>query len=361
MFTSTDHAYMARALQLAARGLHTTMPNPRVGCLIVKDGKVVGEGWHQRAGGPHAEIHALDQAGASARGATVYVTLEPCSHHGRTPPCSDALIQAGVARVVAATGDPNPKVSGEGLGRMTAQGVVVECGLMESQARDLNPGFFSRMQRGRPWLRSKIAASLDGATALENGVSRWITGPAARVDGQHWRARASAVLTGIGTILADDPQLTVRELQVPFQPLRVIVDSRLRTPPSAKILQGGGVLIVCCDDRLPQAQALRESGAEIVALPGADGRVDVAALLGELARAEINELHVEAGETLNGYLLNLGLIDELLLYFAPTLLGNFSARMFGFPALTEMAQRIDLEIQAMDRVGEDIRIRAWPR
>jgi diaminohydroxyphosphoribosylaminopyrimidine deaminase/5-amino-6-(5-phosphoribosylamino)uracil reductase len=361
MFSAADHLFMSRALQLAARGLYTTMPNPRVGCVVVRDGKIVGEGWHERAGGPHAEVRALEHAGTAARRATVYVTLEPCSHYGRTPPCAEALIAAGVARVVTAMRDPNPRVAGSGLARLQEHGIEVACGLMEAQARDLNCGFVSRMERGRPWLRSKIAASLDGATALRNGRSQWITGAAARRDGQRWRARACAILTGVGTVLADDPQLTVRELELPRQPLRVVVDSELRMPPSARILRGGDVLIACRDDSLPHAEALRAAGAELVALPGAAGRVDLPALLTLLAQREVNEVHVESGSRLNGALLRLGLIDELLLYLAPTLLGATARRMFDVPELTAMEQGRALDILDLDRVGPDIRIRARPR
>jgi diaminohydroxyphosphoribosylaminopyrimidine deaminase/5-amino-6-(5-phosphoribosylamino)uracil reductase len=364
-FSAADHQHMARALQLAARGLNSTTPNPRVGCVIVQDGAIVGEGWHERSGEPHAEVHALRQAGELAGGATAYVTLEPCSHHGRTPPCADALIAAGVARVVAAMSDPNPRVSGSGLALLQAQGIEVAVGLMEPQARDLNPGFICRMERSRPWVRAKIAASLDGRTALENGVSQWISGDAARNDVQRWRARSCAILTGIGTVLADNPRLNVRGLDndpgVGRQPLRVIVDSSLRTPPAATILQGGGVLVVCCDDSIPQAVPLRAAGAEVLALPDTEGAVNLPGLLAELARRGINELHVEAGAKLNGELLRLKLIDELLFYFAPTLLGASARGMFDFPALTEMAQRVDLDILALDRVGQDIRIRARPR
>ena len=243
---AADSQWMARALQLAERGLYTTSPNPRVGCLLVKDGQVIGEGWHERAGEPHAEVHALRAAGKSAYGATAYVTLEPCSHHGRTPPCADALIAAGISRVVIAVQDPNPKVAGKGIAQLRAAGIQVECGLMETSARELNVGFFSRMTRGLPWVRSKIAASLDGRTGLANGTSQWITGEAARRDAQHWRARSCAVLTGIGTVLADDPQLNVRggdAAAVVRQPLRVVLDSELRMAPAAKMMQGAGGLI----------------------------------------------------------------------------------------------------------------------
>jgi diaminohydroxyphosphoribosylaminopyrimidine deaminase/5-amino-6-(5-phosphoribosylamino)uracil reductase len=360
MFSASDHQHMAQALRLAERGLYTTSPNPRVGCVIVKDGTVVGEGWHARAGQAHAEVHALQQAGNRACGATAYVTLEPCSHHGRTPPCADALIAAGVSRVVAAMCDPNPRVAGSGLARLQAVGIDVASGLMEAQARDLNPGFISRMERQRPWVRSKIAASLDGGTALENGVSQWITGAAARQDVQHWRARACAVLTGIGTVLADDPQMNVRDIDTGRAPLRVVLDSQLRLPPDARILQGGNVMIVCGNDRVPQADALRQAGAEILALPRDDGLTDLAAFLQALAQREINELHVEAGPCVNGDLLRAGLIDEFLFYLAPTLLGSAARGLFDFPALTKMSQRTDLDILALDKVGPDIRVRARP-
>jgi diaminohydroxyphosphoribosylaminopyrimidine deaminase/5-amino-6-(5-phosphoribosylamino)uracil reductase len=312
----------------------------------------------------------LRQAGELALGATAYVTLEPCSHYGRTPPCADALIAAGVARVVAAMPDPNPMVAGSGLALLRAQGIDVAVGLMETQARDLNPGFICRMERGRPWVRTKIAASLDGGTALENGVSQWITGEAARHDVQIWRARACAILTGIGTVLADNPRLNVRAPEIDQgatsggalrQPLRVIVDSSLRTPPAATILQEGVVLVVCRDDSIPRAIPLRAAGAELLALPGAEGGVNLPALLAELARRGINELHVEAGAKLNGELLRRKLIDELLLFFAATLLGASARGMFDFPALTDMAQRVDLDILALDRIGQDIRVRARPR
>lgn len=360
VFSASDHLHMAHALRLAARGLYTTSPNPRVGCVIVREGQVVGEGWHERAGEPHAEVHALRDAAERARGATAYVTLEPCSHYGRTPPCAGALVNAGIERVVAAMQDPNPLVAGKGLALLQAQGIAVASGLMEPQACDLNPGFISRMERQRPWVRAKIAASLDGRTALENGVSQWISGEAARRDGQHWRARACAILTGVGTVLADDPRLNVREPDIGRQPLRVIVDSRLRMPATATILQGGA-LIACCDDRFPQAAPLRAAGAELLVLPGAEGRVDLSALLTELGRRNINELHVEAGAKLTGELLRLERVDELLLYFAPTLLGSSARGMFEFPPFTEMSQRIDLDILEVNHVGQDIRLRARPR
>jgi len=361
MFSAADHAFMAHALRLAEHGIYTTTPNPRVGCVIVKDGQVAGQGWHMRAGEPHAEVLALRRAGDAARGATAYVTLEPCSHHGRTPPCAEALVAAGVARVVAALPDPNPKVAGAGIARLQASGIAVDCGLLEAQARELNSGFISRMERGRPWLRLKIAASLDGATALQNGASQWITGESARRDVQHWRARSCAILTGIGTVLADDPQLNVRELDIGRQPLRVVVDSRLRLPSAAKILQGGRVLVACLDDNTPHGARLCDAGAELLALPGTNGMVDLSALLQELARREINEVQVEAGATLNGALLQAKLVDELLFYFAPTLLGANARGMFDFPEFTAMNQRIDLDILSLDRIGNDLRLRARPK
>jgi len=356
-FSAADHLHMAQALRLADRGLYTTTPNPRVGCVIVNDGKVVGEGWHERAGQAHAEVHALQQAGDKAKGATVYVTLEPCSHHGRTPPCADALINAGVARVVAAMQDPNPKVSGSGMALLQAHGIEIAVGLMQAQARELNIGFISRMERSRPWVRSKIAASLDGKTALANGTSQWITSDAARLDVQRWRARSCAILTGVGTVLADDPQHNVRSLDIGRQPLRIILDSRCRMSPAARILQGGA-LVVCASIEKNNAAALRNAGAEVIALPDAKGRVDFAALMQELARREINELHVEAGYKLSGSLLSAGFTDELLLYMAPTLMGNAAMGMFELPVFTDMNQAVSLTIQQLDFVGQDIRVRA---
>ena len=300
---------------------------------------------------------ALQQAGDKAKGATVYVTLEPCSHHGRTPPCADALINAGVARVVAAMQDPNPKVSGSGMARLQAHGIEIAVGLMQPQARELNIGFISRMERNRPWVRSKMAASLDGKTALANGTSQWITADAARLDVQRWRARSCAILTGVGTVLADDPQLNVRTLDIGRQPLRVILDSRCRMSPAARILQGGA-LVVCARMEENNAAALRNAGAEVIALPDANGRVDFAALMQELAGRGINELHVEAGYKLSGSLLAEGMIDELLLYMAPTLMGNAAMGMFELPVFTEMNQAVSLTIQQLDFVGQDIRVRA---
>jgi diaminohydroxyphosphoribosylaminopyrimidine deaminase/5-amino-6-(5-phosphoribosylamino)uracil reductase len=360
MDSAADDKFMARALQLAQRGLYTATPNPRVGCVIVRDGAVVGEGWHERAGGPHAEISALQAAGPRARGATAYVSLEPCHHHGRTPPCDEALVAAGVARVVAAMRDPDPRTAGQGMERIKRAGIEVATGVLEDEAREINIGFVSRLTRGRPWTRMKIAASLDGKTALNNGKSQWITGEAARRDGHHWRARACAVLTGIGTVRDDDPQLTVREVATPRQPLRVVVDSRLETPLAARILAGGGVLVACAVEDKTKIGQLREQGAEVIVMPdlsnAAARKVDLPALMQELGRRAINELHVEAGYKLNGSLLGAGCVDELLLYLAPCLLGDRARGMADLPELADLGGRRALRISEMRALGGDIRI-----
>ena len=361
MFTADDHRFMSQALRLAEQGMYSTMPNPRVGCVIVKDGIVIGEGAHLRAGKAHAEIYALQQAGDKASGADIYVTLEPCSHHGRTPPCADDLVKAGVKRIVAAMRDPNPQVAGNGLARLAEHGIEVANGLMEIQARELNPGFISRMTRGLPYVRSKIAASLDGRTALANGTSQWITGAAARQDVQHWRARSSAIMTGVGTVLADDPQLNVRDLEIPRQPLRIIVDSQLRLSPQARILRGGNALVAYASDPENKMAALQQTGAELLELPDDAGQVCLKSLLAALAQREINELMVEAGQGLNGALQELGLIDEYLFYYAPVLMGSEARGMFAMPALTEMSQRSELEILDLRAIGDDMRLRARPR
>jgi diaminohydroxyphosphoribosylaminopyrimidine deaminase/5-amino-6-(5-phosphoribosylamino)uracil reductase len=360
MFSAADHEHMAQALRLAEKGLYTTTPNPRVGCVIVRDGKVVGSGWHERAGEPHAEIHALAQAGGSAQGATAYVTLEPCSHHGRTPPCAEALIKAGVSRVVVAMVDPNPQVAGEGLAQLQQAGIRTDIGLLEKEAHDLNPGFVSRMICGRPWLRLKIAASLDGKTALNNGVSQWITGADARRDAHRLRARSCAVLTGIGTVLADDPSLNVREVETARQPLRVVVDSGLRMPPTAKMLLGEDVLVVTASGDQVKAERLREAGAEVLMLPPLEGRVDLVRMLDELGKRGVNEITVEAGRGLNGALVRQGLVDEFVIYFAPLLLGDRARGMFDLPELVEMGARRELRIADVAMVGRDVRIRALP-
>jgi diaminohydroxyphosphoribosylaminopyrimidine deaminase/5-amino-6-(5-phosphoribosylamino)uracil reductase len=362
LFSSLDHVHMARALRLAERGLFTTTPNPRVGCVLAQGDRIVGEGWHVRAGEPHAEVHALRMAGELARGATAYVTLEPCSHHGRTPPCANALIDAGVGRVVAAMRDPNPQVAGGGLHLLTLAGVAAQVGLLEAQARELNPGFISRMERGRPWVRVKSAASLDGRTALANGVSQWITGDAARTDVQRWRARACAVLTGVGTILADNPRMNVRGIATPRQPLRVIVDSHLRTPVHSAILAGGKVLIACLADALAARGPLERAGAEVIGLPGdGEGRVDLRALLEALARRGINEVHVEAGARLHGALLRDGLVDEWVAYQAPLVFGDGARGLFGLPELTDMSQRYAFRLMDQRQVGQDQRLILRPQ
>lgn len=360
-FSAVDHGMMARALQLAERGLWTTSPNPRVGCVLELAGQVVGEGWHEKAGEPHAEVHALRAAGDRARGATAYVTLEPCSHTGRTPPCAEALIAAGVSRVVAAMTDPNPLVAGQGLAMLRTAGIDTASGLLENEARELNIGFVSRMTRGRPWLRLKAAASLDGKTALNNGVSQWITGPEARRDGQRWRARVCAILTGIGTVRDDDPQLNVRDVETPRQPLRVVVDSRLETPLTARILQGGPVLIAGAIENAEKSALLRSTGAEVLILPNAAGKVELKDLLAALGRRGINEVHAEAGFKLNGSLLREGLVDELLLYLAPCLIGHAASGLFNLPELATLDGKRLLQIRDLRQIGEDIRLIARPR
>ena len=353
---------MVRALELARLGLATTDPNPRVGCVIVAGTRVVGEGWHRRAGGPHAEAIALEAAGAAARGATAYVTLEPCSHHGRTPPCADALVEAGIRRVVYAMRDPNPRVDGGGIARLEAAGIAVEGGVLEREALELNPGFVSRMTRGRPWVTVKLAASLDGGTALPGGESRWITGEAAREDVQRLRARASAVMTGSGTVIADDPRLDVRLPDTERQPLRVILDTRLRTPPGARILAPPGqVLILCSVEEPARAAALRAAGAEVLAVGASGGGVDLEAALAALAGRQVNELLVECGAGLAGALLAAGLVDELLLYLAPTLLGRGARPLAALEAPASMADRLQFTIVERQDVGGDLLLRLRPR
>ncbi len=348
-FSALDQAMMRRALGLAEKGMFTATPNPRVGCVLVKGDKVVGQGWHEKTGGPHAEARALLQASAAAKGATAYVTLEPCNHHGKTPPCAEALIQAKVVRVVAAMRDPNP-ASKKGGDALAAAGIDFEHGLLEEEARELNIGFVSRMTRGRPWVRMKIAATLDGRTALSNGVSQWITGEPARKDGHRWRARACAILTGAGTIRADDPQLTVRDVDTPRQPLRVIADSHLETPPGARILQGDKVLIFAA------REGAAPPNAEVVVLPNPQGKVELKKMLEELARRGINELHVEGGFKLNGSLVREGCVDEFLIYLNPSLLGDSAQGMVNLAEVTSLDQRVALKLRSVERVGDDIRI-----
>jgi diaminohydroxyphosphoribosylaminopyrimidine deaminase / 5-amino-6-(5-phosphoribosylamino)uracil reductase len=384
-FSTTDHVMMARALRLAERGLFTTQPNPRVGCVIAHGDEIIGEGWHQRAGEPHAEVFALRAAGERARGASAYVTLEPCSHHGRTPPCADALIEAGIARVVFASEDPNPKVAGAGIRRLREAGIIVEAGLMRDAAGQLNRGFFSRFERGRPWVRVKLAMSLDGRTGLASGESKWITGESARADVQRWRARSSAILTGAGTARADDPRLTVRiegavhgapsdrhpaspsavardapvvAQAQPFRPVRVVLDARLESlQPGAHLLDGSTPTLVLHAPGARPSDA-RYTQVELAAVQcDAQRRIDLDAALRLLAARGVNELQVEAGPTLCGALFERGLVDELLLYVAPTVLGDTARPLLQLPALTGMTGRWPLRLLDQRRVGEDLRMR----
>lgn len=357
-FTPNDHLFMTQALRLAEQGLYTSMPNPRVGCVIVNDGVVVGRGAHLKAGTPHAEVHALTQAGVEANGATAYVTLEPCSHHGRTPPCAEALINAGIIKVVIAMQDPNPLVSGQGIASLQAAGITVLTDLMAQQASDLNAGFIARMANSKPLVRSKIAASLDGKTALSNGVSQWITGAAARSDVQHWRARSCAVMTGIGTVLKDNPGLTVRELDIGRQPISVIVDSRLRIPLEAKLLKNEQVLIAFASDPEHKAEKLTAMGISLLCIPNDEGKVCLKRLLGHLASNEVNELMVEGGDGLNGALMALKLIDELVIYYAPKLMGSDAKGMFALPPLQTMQEAVSLDVIEVRQFGSDIRVLA---
>ncbi|MFW2372106.1 MAG: bifunctional diaminohydroxyphosphoribosylaminopyrimidine deaminase/5-amino-6-(5-phosphoribosylamino)uracil reductase RibD [Gammaproteobacteria bacterium] len=358
--------YMAWALQLAAQGLYTTQPNPRVGCVLVKHKQIIAEGWHRKAGEAHAEIHALNQAGNRAKGATAYVTLEPCSHHGRTPPCADALVDAGVSRVVIAMEDPNPQVSGQGVARLREAGIEVITGVLEAQARELNPGFIKRMSSGLPYVRVKLAMSLDGRTAMASGESQWITGSAARKDVQKLRARSSAILTGIATIRADDPSLNVRmtaeELGLdipPHQPMRVILDSQLSCPHDAKLFSLPGQTVILTSHPEPLTEDFPR--AEVVQLKQSEGRVDLHAAMQWLATQEINEVHVEAGSVLCGALLESGLVDELVIYMAPHLMGNQAKGLFHLPDIQSMERRLELDIKDIRMVGQDVRITALPK
>lgn len=363
-----DRELMARAIRLAERGLYTTGANPRVGCVLACDGQVVGEGWHVRAGEGHAEVNALRQAGEQARGATAYVTLEPCSHFGRTPPCADALVAAGVSRVVAAMQDPNPQVAGRGLERLRQAGIEVLCGVLESEARELNPGFIKRMQQGLPWVRLKLAMSMDGRTAMANGDSQWITGPQARADVQRLRARSGAIISGADSVLLDDSALTVRvaELGLPAgearaaaasQPLRVLVDGRLRVPLDRRLFRESGPVLVACSDSRRRDDEYRQQQVELLALPAAAGRVDLPALLAELARRGCNEVLVESGAALAGAFWRLGLVDELVVYMAPRLLGSQARPLLQLP-FDSMSEAVDLQITDLRAVGNDWRITA---
>ena len=367
MADAIDHEHMSHALRLAANGLHDTAPNPTVGCVLVGGGRVVGTGWTAPAGGPHAEVVALTAAGAAARGATAYVTLEPCCHTGRTGPCTKALIEAGVARVVYAGHDPNPRVNGGGARQLVAAGVAVEGGVMERSAEPLNRGFFTRMRTGLPYVRSKLAVSLDGRTALANGTSKWITSAAARADVHRWRARSSAVLTGSGTVVDDDPSLDARRNEAGIdgaigikQPLRVIVDAKLKMPPRAKTLSLPGEVLVLTTRTLddPAVEALRKAGARVDRVAGNAEHCDLRAVIEHLGKLEINDVWVEAGAGFNGALLQEGLIDELIIYMAPRLLGDSARGMFSVPALESLAAGWQLDFDDIRRVGADLRITA---
>jgi diaminohydroxyphosphoribosylaminopyrimidine deaminase/5-amino-6-(5-phosphoribosylamino)uracil reductase len=360
-FTATDHAHMAEALRLAERGLFTTDPNPRVGCVLAHGDAVVGRGFHERAGAPHAEAHALREAGHRARGATAYVTLEPCAHHGRTPPCADALLAAGVARVVAAVGDPFHAVDGRGFERLRAAGIAVTLGLLEGPAREINRGFLMRVEHGRPWVRVKLAMSLDGRTALADGRSQWITGEAARADNMHWRARSSAIMTGIGTVLADDPHLTVRLPgdEAFAAPLRVVLDSRLRVPAAARVLDGAAPTLVAC---APECVAGSHGvdAARVLSVPHHATGLGLAVLLAELAQRGVNEVHVEAGSTLAGAFAHAGLVDEVLLYVNPSFLGDDARPLLALPPLRALADRARWSIHDLRQVGADLRLLLRP-
>ena len=359
-FSAFDYECMASALQLARMGLESTHPNPRVGCVITREGRVVGKGWHKRAGEGHAEINALNNAGDKAAGGTAYVTLEPCSHVGRTPPCVDALIKAKVTRVIFAIDDPNPDVNGSGHQRLQQAGIEVQSGLMVKEAEELNAGFLKRMRRGLPWVRIKLAQSMDGHIALANGSSQWISGPGSRADVQNWRARSDAILTGIGTVLADDPSLNVRKNEAARQPARIILDSHWRTPVNARLLALPGQVLIAGLEENPVPDDLRNSAADCVGLPSSTGRVDLKAVLHELAVRGINEVQVEAGATLCGSLMQQGLVDELLIYQAPVILGGGAVSPFALPRLDNMDDRVHLEWVDSRYIGKDLCLRLKP-
>lgn len=358
MYTAADHVFMSHALQLAEKGLYTTTPNPRVGCVIVKDERIIASGWHEKAGLPHAEINALNEAGEAARGATAYVTLEPCNHYGLTPPCANALIEAGVAKVIMAMEDPNPLVAGQGRRRLEQAGITVQSGLLETQARALNKGFISRMTRKRPWVRVKIAASMDGKTALQNGASQWITGEAARKDGHRWRAQSCAILTGIGTIKSDNPQLNVRYIETTRQPKKIVLDSQLSIPLDVALLQGESVILFTANDQnSTKISQLTQLGVQVITLPASDGRIDLKKMLMLLATDfAMNEILVEAGSNLSGALLDANLVDEIIFYLAPYLLGHDAQSMFKFSQLDTLDQKKAFSIEDVRKLGQDIRI-----
>ena len=357
IFSRFDHFCMAEALRLAGKGLFTTHPNPAVGCVIADKEQVLGQGWHEFCGGPHAETLALNDAGAAANGSTAYVTLEPCSHHGHTPPCVEALLQAGIARIVIAAMDPNPLVNGQGMERLRSAGLLVETGLMVAAAESLNAGFFKRMRDGVPWVRVKVATSLDGRTALRNGDSKWISSEASRRDVQLWRARSSAILTGIGTVLADDPSMDIRLEGCTRQALRVVADSRWRLPPASRILADPATVLIAGDQNLPIPKTLSDTGVKCLSLPVRDSKIELRALLSALARLEVNEVQVEAGAALCGALLNDGLVDEILIYQAPVLLGDGGPGPFALGPLESMSKRTHLRLLESVPIGEDLRLR----
>jgi len=362
-FSANDNEFMSRAIRLAKKGLYTTHPNPRVGCVITKDNTIVGEGWHKKSGEAHAEINALNQAGKLAQGAIAYVTLEPCCHTGKTPPCTTSLIKAGITRVVAAMQDPHEKVAGKGFEILQAAGIEVKVGLLEQQAQCLNPGFIKRMQHGRPFVRIKMAMSVDGRTAMASGESQWITSESARNDVQHWRAQSSAMLTGIGTILSDNPSLTVRqnnesldELAID-QPLCVILDSHLQLPVDAKVIQRPGKILVFTNSTEQQkVVSLEEVGVQVVHVNKSVNGLDLDQILAHLASIEINEVMIEAGATLAGSFIESGLVDELIIYMAPVLMGDQARALFHLPIIEKMSQKIQLNIKEIRQFGEDIRI-----
>jgi len=363
---SLDHTFMARAIQLAAKGLYTTQPNPRVGCVIVLNNEIVGEGFHKQAGGPHAEVHALKQAGSKAKNATAYVSLEPCSHQGKTPPCSDALIDAGISRVVCAIQDPNPLVAGQGIKKLQDAGISVDCGILEADAEALNPGFIKRMKTGLPFVRVKLAMSLDGRTAMSSGESKWITGEAARNDVQRMRARSSAVLTGSGTVLADDPSMIVRISETelgspiePHQPLRAIIDGQLKISSDSNIFKQPGECIVFT--AVDESQSKNFSAANVVTLSDTTGKVDLNKMMQYLAEQQVNEVHVEAGSELCGALLGLQLVDEIVIYMAPHIMGDSAKGLFHLPGIEAMSQRINLDIKEIRQIGKDWRITVLPQ
>jgi len=360
-FTQADHEFMAQAFRLAEKGLYSTDPNPRVGCVIVKNDKIIGEGWHQKAGEAHAEVNALNEAGNDAKGATAYVTLEPCCHQGKTPPCTDALIKAGIHRVVAAMQDPHDKVAGKGLKLLQASGIDTQVALMQAQAEALNPGFIKRMKSGRPFVRAKLAMSVDGRTAMASGESKWITSDAARADVQHWRARSSVIMTGVGTVLADDPSMTARIDGVEEATTRVVIDSNLSMSEKAKLLSvpGNTIVMTTCDED-DEITRLQNAGAEVIEVPSHHGSVNLGAVLDELAKEQVNEVLLETGATLSGAMLQAGLIDEMIIYMAPVLMGSEARPLFNLPGMASMQQKISLDISDIRSFGKDIRIMAKP-